>query len=220
MKPKRRKIRLSFIGGRRPAFINKKEEPSDTNIDNNVSKKKNDKKSKVEDLNDKLENYNSQEVAAPILTRSIKDEALISEYASGKNPSKRNNGESSNMLESTICTNNFHDMNELTPELEKELEKWKLLTSDFVFNTFEQVESNPEVTTKCRLLEDQEQSLLQNHMELYKRKLKLKELHLELESKKEILQSMIDKQTTDDSILGGSVVETPRYLIKKIISLN
>ena len=111
-------------------------------------------------------------------------------------------------------------MNEMMPEFEKELEKWKLLTSDFVFNTFEEVETNSEIANKSKLLEEQEQDLLKNHMELCKKNLRLKELHSELEAKKEILQFKINSQTNDDSVLGVSVMDTPRHLIKKIISLN
>ena len=208
MKPKRRKIRLSFIGGRRPVFIDDKP----TSADNKDNESKEDEAT----INKKGE----VELTVQVSNRTAKDNALISEYASGKNPSKRNNGASSNMLESTLCTNNLKEMNEMMPEFEKELEKWKLLTSDFVFNTFEEVETNSEIANKSKLLEKQEQDLLKNHMELCKKNLRLKELHSELEAKKEILQFKINSQTNDDSVLGVSVMDTPRHLIKKIISLN
>ena len=208
MKPKRRKIRLSFIGGRRPVFIDDKP----TSADNKDNESKEDEAT----INKKGE----VELTVQVSNRTAKDNALISEYASGKNPSKRNNGVSSNMLESTLCTNNLKEMNEMMPEFEKELEKWKLLTSDFVFNTFEEVETNSEIANKSKLLEEQEQDLLKNHMELCKKNLRLKELHSELEAKKEILQFQINSQTNDDSVLGVSVMDTPRHLIKKIISLN
>ena len=213
MKPKRRKIRLSFIGGRRPAFIDDKPK-----ADYKDDKSKNDEN--IDEAKELIKNKGEVEVVVQVSKRTSKDNALISEYASGKNPSRRNNGESSNMLESTICTNNLQEMNEMTPEFEKELEKWKLLTSDFVFNTYEKIEANPEIVIKSKLLEEEEQNLLANHMELCKKNLRLKELHSELEAKKEILQFKISSQTSDDSVLGASVIDTPRHLIKKIISLN
>ena len=211
MKPKRRKIRLSFIGGRRPVFL---EENKDEKTKSDDSKGINgENKAKIENRPD--------EVTALISTKKIiKDKAISSEYASGKNPSQRNNGEPSNILETTLCASVFQDMREITPALEKELENWKMLTSDFVFKTYERFELNSELSKVSEFLAEQDKLLLENHMKLYMKNCKLKELHTELELKTALLQQQIEEQTVNDSVLGASVIDTPRHLIKKIISLN
>ena len=125
----------------------------------------------------------------------------------------------------------LEEMEAVTKEVNAELLKWQELMSDDLFKMFDQTEGNfigggsksCSVLKKYNELVNDKEELVEMHMKLTIKSMKISQLHDELKLKHELLETAM-KQFCEDSSLDSTVnktgVETPRQLIKKIVSLK
>jgi len=240
-KNKKRRIRLSFIGGRRPAFLDqgktietKKDtiipetneneiEPIKDTIDDQVGEDEIENNVQVDNKKDKaiendLQNKDTQNETLSISTRP--------------RPLDKRRKSLEALENATVKATEKHleEMETVTKEVKAELQKWQQLMSDDLFEMFGKTESQfMESSTSCVVLNqcnellDAKEGLVEMHMKLTLKSMKISYLHEELKLKHELLETAMN-QFCEDSCLDLTAnktgAETPRHLIKKIVSLK
>jgi len=235
--PRKRKIRFSFVGGRRPRFSDfgtadtKADLPVNDQKDENVeAKDENVEEQVIESItkDDSVPTSNKTEKeVSEVGTSSMKkdNKGTTLDYVCGRNPIDRQTDDEVKEIVNNKTKTIDAKLKQVLPELEAELETWGELKSNYVHPLVENdtdLETNDENLEKLR---EAQKEILDLHCQIDTANNHLVHLHKSLMIKKERLANYIGCQTINvDSTLNGNltqtICETPRQLIKKITNLK